>query len=529
MVLRPALLALALALPASAQQFVDETASRFPTPPATDYSNQATVGDLDGDGDLDLIFANGGGFSTPGPLEPQRVYINDGRGTFSDESDARLGFAGLVRGAELGDIDDDGDLDLILAQDFDRQPALFVNDGAGFFTDVTTAQLPALVLSSSRAQFGDIDDDGDLDLYLTNGDGNRFGCGQYRVYVNDGAGTFTDETITRLPIEDVCENMDCIFGDIDGDFDLDVRTASTGAANSRLHVNDGTGVFSRSDRVPADHNAYSYDFGDIEGDGDLDLLGVNAHPSSLGELLLLNDGSGGFTDVSTRLTPNPSEDDNDSKFFDYDDDGDLDLIIGRLGGTSEKVYANDGSGNFVQASGVIDPIGDSSLDIVVADLTGDDRVDVVTAQGESGSFVNRIYVGNGPRDDRAPRVIATEVPATRPGDPFYVVRALVLDDLTSDRNFFDRGVTLHYAVDDGRELQVAMRHSGGQVYRGVLPAQDEGAAVEYFVTARDWAGNVGTGEARSFTVGVLFADGFESGDTSAWSSGTPLAHEPRGR
>jgi hypothetical protein len=90
-------------------------------------------------------------------------------------------------------------------------------------------------------------------------------------------------------------------------------------------------------------------------------------------------------------------------------------------------------------------------------------------------------------------------------------------------------VTLHYAVDDGRELQVAMRHSGGQVYRGVLPAQDEGAAVEYFVTARDWAGNVGTGEPRSFTVGVLFADGFESGDTSAWSSGTPLAHEPRGR
>jgi hypothetical protein len=117
-------------------------------------------------------------------------------------------------------------------------------------------------------------------------------------------------------------------------------------------------------------------------------------------------------------------------------------------------------------------------------------------------------------------VIATEVPATRPGDPFYVVRALVLDDLTSDRNFFDRGVSLHYSVDGGRELEVVMRHSGGQVYRGVLPSQRQGAVVEYYVTARDWAENLGTGPVHSFTV-ALFADGFESGDTSAWSVTVP--------
>jgi FG-GAP-like repeat len=519
----PPLVALALAgAPAAAQQFVDETATRFPKPPAMDYSNQATMGDLDGDGDLDLIFANGGGFSTPGTPEPQRVYINDGTGVFSDESAARLGFSALARGAELGDIDDDGDLDLIVAQDFDRQPALFVNDGAGFFTDVTATQLPALVLSSSRAQFGDIDGDGDLDLYLTNGDTNRFGCGQYRVYVNDGAGTFSDETATRLPSEDVCNNMDCIFGDIDNDFDLDIRTASTGAANSRLYVNDGSGVFTLSTAIPADDNAYSYDFGDIDGDGDLDLLGVNANPSSIGELLLLNDGTGTFTDVSNQLSPNPSEDDNDSKFFDLDNDGDLDLIIAHLGSSSEKIYDNDGAGNFTLLTGVIDPVSDSSLDLVVADFTGDDRLDVVTAQGESGSPVNRIYAGNGPQDDRPPRVVATEVPSDpQPLAPFYVVRALILDDMTSDRNFFDRGVTLHYTVDGGGEMQTPMRHSGGQVYRGTLPGQSQGAHVEYFVTARDWAGNLGTGETQDFTVGVVFADGFESGDTSAWDRTLP--------
>jgi hypothetical protein len=521
MSLRIAVLILTSAAAASAQQFVDETASRFPVPPPEEWSNQVTVGDLDGDGDLDLVFANGGGFASPGAPEVQRVYINDGSGAFSDESAARLGFSALARGVELGDIDGDGDLDLIVAQDFDRQPALFVNDGAGFFTDVTAAQLPALVLSSSRAQFGDIDNDGDLDLYLTDGDGNRFGCGQYRVYVNDGNGTFTDETAARHPIEDVCENMDCIFGDIDNDFDIDVRTASTGVANSRLYVNDGAGVFALSNAVPADQNAYSYDFGDIDGDGDLDLLGVNARPTSHGELLLLNDGDGSFSDVSTRLTPNPSEDDNDSKFFDYDNDGDLDLVIARLGPTAEKIYENDGRGNFTQVGGLIDPVSDSSLDVVVADLDGDDRLDIITAQGESGRFVNRIYIGNGPQDDRAPRIVATEVPADpRPADPFYVVRALILDDLTSDRNFFDRGVSLHYSVDGGRELEVVMRHSGGQVYRGVLPSQRQGAVVEYYVTARDWAENLGTGPVHSFTV-ALFADGFESGDTSAWSVTVP--------
>ncbi|MDH3402887.1 MAG: VCBS repeat-containing protein [Acidobacteriota bacterium] len=507
---------------AGGQQFVDETATRFPTPAATDYSNQATVGDLDGDGDLDLVFANGGNFASPGSPQVQRVYVNDGTGVFTDESAARLGFSALARGAELGDVDGDGDLDLVFAQDFDRQPALFVNDGNGFFTDVTAEQLPALPLSSSRAQFGDIDNDGDLDLYLTNGVGSRFGCGQYQVWVNDGLGTFVDETAARHPIENVCENMDCIFGDVDNDFDLDVRTGSTGAANSRLYVNDGAGVFALSTSIPADNNAYSYDFGDIDGDGDLDLLGANANPSSLGELLLLNDGTGSFTDVSNRLDPNPSEDDNDSKFFDYDDDGDLDLVIARLGGTSEKVYENDGDGNFVLVPGVIQAVSDSSLDLVVADFDGDGRLDVVTAQGESGSFVNRIYVNGGPADDRAPRIVATEVPADpQPGEPFYVVRALVLDDMTSDRNFFDRGVTLHYSVDGGAELEAAMRYSGGQVYRGLVPGQESGALVEYFVTARDWADNLGTGAAQSFHVGGIFADGFESGDTSAWSLTVP--------
>ena len=484
-------------------QFVEETATRFPQPNPTEYTSQATIGDIDGDGDLDIIFANGRGYASQGTIETQRVYINNGSGVFTDESASRLGFSGWCRGVELGDIDDDGDLDLIFTQDFNKLPHLFANNGSGFFTDVTAAQLPNITLSSSRAQFGDVDNDGDLDIYITSGGSNRFSCGQYRLYLNDGDGFFTDETVGHLPIGDVCNNMDCIFGDIDGDFDLDVKTASTGNNNSRLYRNDGTGVFTLVAGVPSDSSCYSYDFGDINGDGDLDLLGVNAGASST-ELLLENDGTGAFTDISDQISPNPFLDDNDSKFLDYDNDGDLDLVVARLGSGGERLYNNDGNGNFTQVSDVMQVISDSSLDIMVADLTGNGKLDIVTAQGESGNFENRIYINNGPADTIAPDIVRTEqLKDTSDKIGPYVVRAVIYDQMTSDRGFFDHGVTLNYSVEAGPVQEIPMKWSGNSLWRGEIPGQPEGGTITYFVTALDSADNLGAGDDLFFTVDDL--------------------------
>ena len=102
-----------------------------------------------------------------------------------------------------------------------------------------------------------------------------------------------------------------------------------------LYRNDGTGVFSLVTTIPGDSSCYSYDFGDIDGDGDLDLLGANGGSGNT-EILLKNDGTGVFTNVSGQISPNPNQDDNDSKFFDWDNDGDLDLLIARLGSGGEK-------------------------------------------------------------------------------------------------------------------------------------------------------------------------------------------------
>jgi hypothetical protein len=486
-----------------AQQFVQETSTRFPVPNPAEYTNQLTIGDIDGDGDLDILFANGQGFSGAGAALKARIFINDGTGVFTDQTDPRTGgLAGWYRGVALGDCDRDGDLDAVLAQDFSKVPQLLINGGSGFFANETGTRLPNLTLSSSRGQFGDVDNDGDLDLFFTNGTTSKFGCGQYRLYLNDGACHYTDVTPAQFPIANVCENQDAIFGDIDNDFDLDIRTASTGTNNSRLYRNNGAGVFSLVSGVPNDEGCYSYDFGDIDGDGDLDLLGVNGSATSSAELLLKNDGNGGYTNVSSQISPNPNEDDNDSKFFDYDVDGDLDLLIGRLGGAGEKIYRNSGAGAFTQITGQITAINDSTLDLGVGDLNGDGALDIVTAQGESGNFENRIYINQGPPDTLAPRIIKTESLPTPPATGPYTVRALILDDMTSDRSFFDHGIDLHYTVDAGATQTVPMLHSGGQVYRGRIPNQPGQATIQYWVEARDFNDNAGVGASQSFVTAL---------------------------
>jgi hypothetical protein len=483
--------------PALAQQIAEETATRFPNPNPTEFTNQATFGDIDGDNDLDIIFANGGNFASAGPPQPVRVYINDGSGFFTDESAARTGGQmGLHRGVELGDCDNDGDLDMILVQDFQNSANLLINNGSGFFTNQSATRLPSMTFSSSRGQFGDVDNDGDLDLFITTGSTSRFGCGQYRLYLNDGTCNYTDATATHFPIGNVCENMDCIFGDIDNDFDIDIRTGSTGNNNSRLYKNDGTGVFIEVP-VPNDSTCYSYDFGDIDGDGDLDMLGANGQPGSSQDILLENDGTGTYTNVSGQISPNINADDNDSKFFDMDNDGDLDMVVGRIGGP-ERLYRNTG-GNFALTTGVLQAITDSTLDIMVGDLNGDGTYDIVTAQGESGNYQNRIYINSGPADTIAPNIVDTE-PVLLPDSGPTVIRALILDQMTSDRNFFDDGIFLNYSVNAGPDQAVEMAHSGGQVYRGVIPPQSGTDVVEYWVTATDHNGNTATGDTRQFTV-----------------------------
>ena len=491
-----------IAASAQAQQFVDQTSTRFPV--QAEYTNQCTLVDIDADGDKDIVFANGQSYSTLGVLLKPRIYVNNGTGVFADETDIRAaGITGCFRGVEAGDVDRDGDWDLILAQDFNRRPLLLLNNGAGVFIDDTIARLPNIPMSSSRAQFGDIDNDGDLDILLCNSGTTRFGTtGRPRLFINGGTGFFTDASLTQFPSTNLSEQMDCVFGDIDNDLDLDfhVATRASAANSSQLWINNGAGTFARLATFVTDATAYSYDFGDIEGDGDLDLIGVNAGATNT-ELLLRNNGAGtSWTAVNAQISPNPTVDDNDSRFIDFDNDGDLDLLVAALGG-ADRIYRNNGTGTFTQVTtGILPSIVDSSLDVKVGDVTGDGKPDIITAQGESGAFQNRIYVNTGPADTVKPTVKLVEQVPSRTAGP-WVVRTEVFDGTSSDRGYDDDGVFLVYTVNGGKQQAIEMRWSGNNLWRGVIPASVPACAtVAYFVRALDVSGNTVESPVKTFVV-----------------------------
>lgn len=510
-------LVLLAAAPLYAQTLQDQTLLRFPAVAPLEYTNQATIGDLNGDGLLDIVWANGGGNTTASDPQVLRIYIavnhlDLGLVTFEDQTIARTGgLAFIARGVDLGDVNGDGALDIIIAQDFNRRPALLINDGAGNFTDQTQTRMPDITLSSSRAQFADVNNDGHLDIYLTNGGAtNRMGSGQGKLFINDGNGFFTDQTAARMPgAANITWPSDCIFGDIDGDFDLDLRVASASsiAGQSKMYRNNGAGVFTTMS-MPLDNSCWSYDFGDIDGDDDLDLFGANGTNGSNLDLLLRNNFNPAnpsvvtFTNVnSSNLGFNPNWDDRESRFFDYDNDGDLDLIIGRFNNV-DRVYTNNGAGVYSDTPNVIQGVSAPTLDIAVADLTNDGRLDVITAQGETGDFTNRIFVNvSGPADTIPPRIVNTEqVANTQDAAGPYVVRAMVFDSHSSGRGFHDKGVFLNYSVNDGAVQQAPMKWVGNSMWRGEIPGQVAHSNISYFVTAFDYAGNLGTGRSRHFTI-----------------------------
>ena len=395
------------------------------------------VFDYDLDGDQDVLLVNGGAMpGYTGEVPRSRLFRNDGPGEFVDVTAASgIVVAGYGMGSTAGDVDGDGDQDLYITAWGNNQ--LLRNNGDGTFSDITTAAGVAggETMWTASAAFGDVDNDGDLDLYSTNYvgfsyDDNPF-CGNKelglrsychpdvydglpdRFYRNNGNGTFTDATDTAGFATANGKGLGVIFGDLDRDGWIDLYVANDMTANY-LYRNRGDGSFEEeglfsgvafSDQGSPEAGM-GVDLADTDGDGFDEI--IVTHLDMQTNALYSSSPDGMFVDRRHQAElagPSRMKVGFGVAFADFDQDGDVDLAVGNghiihnvdeygTGTTYRQVnqvYRNRGGGRFELAGDTGLEIELASRGLAVGDLDGDGDLDwVVSNLGEEAEVYENV-------------------------------------------------------------------------------------------------------------------------------------------
>ena len=349
--------------------FVDQFTKITTGDIVTDSENSygSSWADYDNDGDLDLFVANSGNNS---------LYQNNGDDSFTKIiGDIIVNDGGASRGSSWGDYDNDGDLDLFVSNAFGSDNYFYKNNGDISFTKITDGVTVNDGGNSYGCGWGDYDNDGNIDLFVANdGGGNNF------LYHNDGNGNFVK--IQNSPVvNDGGFSWGSSWGDYDNDGDIDLFVANTDG-NNFLYRNDGSGNFAKITSGPVVNDrgeSLGGSWGDYDNDGDIDLFVANTDGNNF---LYRNEGSGSFLKIISGPVVSDSGSSWGSSWGDYDNDGDLDLFVANLGPGNNFLYQNNGNGTFTKiTSGVIANESSSSLGSSWGDYDNDGDLDLFVANG----------------------------------------------------------------------------------------------------------------------------------------------------
>ena len=334
-------------------------------------SSYVSAGDVDGDGDLDLLLSTGRHWDAL-----LRAYPNDGKGGFSSSSP--LGSQGFPSyGAPLVDLNGDNSLDVAIGTDRPAEKPVFLNDGKGSFRRAGSFGDAQMI--TRNIVIADLNGDRFPDIVVANRGGGNF------VFLNDGKARFA----RSMPVGTAADHTVTIaIADVDGDRRPDLLLANRDGQQCAVYRNEGDGRFVYFKPIgPTNADTRAIAAGDLNGDGFPDAVASHLGAETVA---YFNDGKGGFSSSLTlekhpRVQPGTDSGSYSISITDLNRDGRADIVLGRVGANS--VFFNLGDGRAFREV----PFGDSmavTYQMAVADLNADGFPDISTA---TSGRLSRVY------------------------------------------------------------------------------------------------------------------------------------------
>jgi hypothetical protein len=324
-----------------AQYFTKVTDSPLSSSPGD--SRSVNWVDVNNDGFIDCFISNG-----PRGGQNNSLFLNTGKENFTRVTNDSIVLDNKPSdGATFADVDNDGDLDAFIVNWYNVNNLFYLNDGKGNFKRITTGELVNDHGYSETAAFGDYDNDGYVDLYVTNSEGRKNNF----LYLNNKKASF--KKITSGPmVTDTGFSRCANWVDADNDGDPDLFVTNENKQNENLYRNDGKGNFTKLAEgalLNDAGNTTSASWADMDNDGDLDVFLTNDAGTNS---FFKNNGNFNFTKITADVVGKIFSHSFSSAWSDIDNDGDEDLFVtNSFGGKTRLLnyfYLNNGNGSFTR-------------------------------------------------------------------------------------------------------------------------------------------------------------------------------------